>query len=113
MNSSPSFVYDFHQLRSCMLIVDRSCCACTQNNVKAFVELGGKFDAGCVTEAAGTPTGAALVAYPQYVQARNIHTTLNEALFIRYIHVSNILLKILQFGGHARCRRRLRAQRVA
>ena len=28
------------------------------NNVKAFVELGAKFDAGCITEAPGTPTAA-------------------------------------------------------
>ena len=27
------------------------------DNIKAFVDLGGKFDAGCVTGAAGTPTG--------------------------------------------------------
>eukprot|EP01052_Picozoa_sp_SAG31_P029035 SAG31_NODE_2854_length_4992_cov_3.213570_4_plen_126_part_00 len=34
------------------------------DNIKAMVELGGKFDAGCVTEAPGTPTGAAAVFAP-------------------------------------------------
>ena len=34
------------------------------DNIKAFVDLGGKFDAGCVTEAAGTPTGQDAVFAP-------------------------------------------------
>eukprot|EP01048_Picozoa_sp_COSAG05_P011404 COSAG05_NODE_1072_length_5963_cov_9.550477_2_plen_157_part_00 len=36
----------------------------SRDNIKAMVELGGKFDAGCVTEAPGTPTGGAAVFAP-------------------------------------------------
>ena len=34
------------------------------DNIKAFVDLGGKFNAGCVTKAPGTPTGEDAVFAP-------------------------------------------------
>ena len=34
------------------------------DNIKAFVDLGGKFNAGCVTEAPGTPIGEGAVFAP-------------------------------------------------
>eukprot|EP01046_Picozoa_sp_COSAG06_P072929 COSAG06_NODE_21563_length_753_cov_0.677370_3_plen_92_part_01 len=36
----------------------------SMDNIKLMVDLGGKFDVGCVTGAAGTPTGAAAVFAP-------------------------------------------------